>query len=182
MLLAFYGSLQGFIVGVLSLVGFAIGAVLGTRLGPALLPDGSSSPYAPLFGLAGALLAGGVLAGGFEGIGSRVRRGLRIPGFGVVDGLLGALLTACVALGIVWIGGAVALQIPGASGLRAEVRDSAILRRLNDALPPSGPILNALARFDPLPSLRGPGADVKSRRRGSWPTRRSAGPSAASSG
>jgi S1-C subfamily serine protease len=165
-LLAFYGYLQGFIVGVLSLVGFAIGAVVGTRLGPALLPHGSESPYAPLFGLAGALLAGGVLASGFEGIGSRVRRGLRIPGFGLVDGLLGALLTACVALGIVWIGGAVALQVPGAAGLRAEVRDSAILRRLNDALPPSGPILHALARVDPLPALRGPEAEVKPPSRG----------------
>jgi S1-C subfamily serine protease len=165
-LLAFYGYLQGFIVGALSLVGFAIGAVVGTRLGPALLPHGSESPYAPLFGLAGALLAGGVLASGFEGIGSRVRRGLRIPGFGVVDGLLGAVLTACVALGIAWIGGAVALQVPGAAGLRAEVRDSAILRRLNDALPPSGPILHALARVDPLPSLRGPEAEVKPPSRG----------------
>ena len=39
-LLAFYGYLQGFIVGVLSLVGFAVGAFLGTRLGPLLLPAG----------------------------------------------------------------------------------------------------------------------------------------------
>ncbi|HEY2637531.1 MAG TPA: trypsin-like peptidase domain-containing protein, partial [Solirubrobacteraceae bacterium] len=37
---------------------------------------------------------------------------------------------------------------------------SAILRRLNEILPPSGPILHALARFDPLPSIKGPEADV----------------------
>ncbi|HEY2635944.1 MAG TPA: CvpA family protein, partial [Solirubrobacteraceae bacterium] len=84
---ACYGFLQGFIVGALSLVGFGVGAVLGTRLGPALLPQGAKSPYAPLFGLAGALLAGGVLAMGLEGLGLRVRQSLRVPGLGVVDGL-----------------------------------------------------------------------------------------------
>src|SRR6202012_1795690 len=36
----------------------------------------------------------------------------------------------------------------------------AILRGLNELLPPSGPILHALSRFDPLPSVRGPAADV----------------------
>src|ERR1700736_6383802 len=102
-LLAFYGYLQGFIVGVLSLAGFAIGALLGTRLVPLLLPAGAHSRYAPLFGLLGALLAGGVLASGFEGLGLRARSALRIPGLRAVDGLFGAALTACVGLGIAWI-------------------------------------------------------------------------------
>jgi S1-C subfamily serine protease len=155
LLLALYGYLQGFIVGVLSLAGFALGAVLGTRIGPALLDEGSRSPYAALFGLAGALIAGGILASGFEGIGARVRRRLHVPVLGMVDGVLGAGLTACVALGIAWIGGAVALQAPGTDDLRDAVRRSEILGRLNRALPPSGPILNALARFDPLPNIRG---------------------------
>jgi hypothetical protein len=166
LLLAFYGFLRGFIVGVLSLAGFALGAVVGTRVGPALLPHGSESPYAPLFGLAGALLAGGILASGLEGIGARLRRALRIPGLGFVDGVLGAVLTACVALGVVWIAGAVALQTPGIRELRAEVRGSAILKRLNAALPPSGAILHLLARFDPLPSLEAPQADVPPPSRG----------------
>ena len=48
----------------------------------------------------------------------------------------------------------------GSASLRADIQRSAILRGLNQLLPPSGPILNALARFDPLPSLRGPSADV----------------------
>src|ERR1700676_3294038 len=69
LLLAVYGYMRGFIVGVLSLAGFAIGALIGTRVGPLLLPGGAHSQYAPLFGLFGALLAGGVLASGFEGIG-----------------------------------------------------------------------------------------------------------------
>lgn len=159
-LLAFYGYLQGFIVGALSLAGFAVGAFLGTRLAPLLLNHGDRSPYAPLFGLLGALMAGGVFASGLEGLGTRVRSALRIPGLRTVDGLLGAALTACVGLGIAWIIGAVALDASGSQPLRADIQDSAILRTLDQLLPPSGPILNALARFDPLPSVRGPAADV----------------------
>src|SRR5437588_8426250 len=89
-LLAMYGYMQGFIVGVLSLIGFAIGAFIGTRVGPLLLPGGSHSQHAPLFGLVGALLAGGVLASGFEGLGLHARAALRLPGLRAVDGLLGA--------------------------------------------------------------------------------------------
>jgi S1-C subfamily serine protease len=159
-LLAFYGYLQGFLVGALSLAGFVLGAFVGTRLATLLVPHGDHSRYAPLFGLLGALLAGGVLATGLEGIGMRARAALRLPGLRTADGVLGAGLTACVGLGIAWILGAVALQSSGSSSLRADIQRSAILRQLNQILPPSGPILNALARFDPLPAVRGPSADV----------------------
>jgi len=165
-LLAFYGYLQGFIVGALSLVGFALGAFLGTRLGPLLLPGGSHSQYAPLFGLVGALLAGGVLASGLEGLGLHARSALVLPGLRTIDGLLGAALTACVGLGIAWLVGAVALESSGSQPLRTDIQRSAILRELDQLLPPSGPILNALARFDPLPSVRGPAADVPAPTRG----------------
>jgi S1-C subfamily serine protease len=159
-LLAGYGYLQGFIVGALSLAGFAVGAFLGTRLAPLLLSHGDHSPYAPLFGLLGALLAGGVFASGLEGLGARVRSALRIPGLRTVDGLLGAALTSCIGLGIAWIIGAVALDASGSEPLRADIQDSAILRTLDRLLPPSGPILDALAKFDPIPSVRGPAANV----------------------
>ncbi len=165
-LLAIYGYAQGFIVGALSLLGFALGAVVGTRIGPLLLPGGSRSPDAPLFGLVGALLAGGVLATGFEGLGVHARAALRLPGLRTVDGLAGAALTACVGLGIAWIVGAIAVQSSGSEPLRRDFQRSAILRSLNGLLPPSGPILNALARFDPLPSVHGPAADVRPPARG----------------
>lgn len=159
-LLACFGFRQGFIVGALSFGGFAIGAFLGTRLGPLLLPRGSASPYAPAFGLFGALLAGAILASGLEGLGWRLRRTLMIPGLGLLDGALGALLSALVGLAVVWIVAAVAAQTPGQSALRADIQRSAILRGLNQLLPPSGPILGALARLDPLPSISGPLPDV----------------------
>jgi S1-C subfamily serine protease len=160
-LLAVYGYTQGFIVGVLSLIGFGVGAFIGTRLGPLLLPGGAHSQYAPLFGLLGALLAGGVLAAGLEGVGLHARAvALRLPGLRTLDGLLGAILTACIGLGIAWIVGAVAVGSSAAPSLRADVERSKIIRTLDQLLPPSGPILHALARFDPLPSVTGPSASV----------------------
>jgi S1-C subfamily serine protease len=159
-MLALQGYARGFIVGALSLAGFALGAVLGTHLGLLVLPAGSRSPYAPLFGLAGALLAGGVLATGFEGIGRAARGALRLPGLRLVDRVAGALLTGCVGLGIAWIIGAVVLGASGSLSLRNDIQRSSILRELNLLLPPSGPILGALERIDPFPSVTGPPADV----------------------
>ncbi len=165
-LLTVYGYLQGFVVGAMSLVGFVIGAFVGTRLATLIVPGGDHSRYAPLFGLLGALLAGGVLATGLEALGLRARSALRFPGVRAVDGLLGAALTACVALGIAWIVGAIALQSSGSIALRADIQRSVILRQLNKLLPPSGPILDALARVDPLPAIPGPSAEVPAPARG----------------
>ena len=159
-LLATFGFRRGFIVGALSFAGFALGAFVGTRLGPLVLPHGSSSPYAPAFGLLGALLAGAILASGLEGVGLRLRRALIVPGLGLLDGALGAALGAALGLGIVWILAAVAAQAPNQSQLRADIQRSSILRELNVLLPPTGPLLNALARLDPLPHLTGPSANV----------------------
>jgi len=158
LLLALFGWAQGFVTGALALIGFALGAWLGTRLAGLVLPDGSRNPYAPAIGLVGALIVGAGFAAGFEGLGVRLRSRLTLPGFGFVDGVLGALLTACVGLGVVWILGAIAVHSNG--DVRYEVQRSEILSRLNKALPPSGPLLNALARFDPFPRIDGPEANV----------------------
>lgn len=160
-LFAVWGYVQGIIVSGLSLAGFALGAFLGARVGPLVLSQGAHSPYAPLFGLMGALLIGGFLASILEGLGVRVRFALRIPGLRVIDGLLGAALTACIGLGIAWIVGAVTLHAVTSPALRRDLEHSVLLRDLNQALPPSGAILNALSRFDPLPSLNGPSAEVR---------------------
>jgi hypothetical protein len=158
-LMALWGYAQGLIVGALSLAGFAVGAFAGSRLAPLLLAEGDRSPYAPLFALVGALMLGGVLASSLEVLGFRLRG--RLGGrLGALDGAGGGILVGCLALGLVWIGGAVALQTPGARELRDSIQRSAIMRALNEHLPPSGPILRAFARFDPFPHIEGPSADV----------------------
>jgi S1-C subfamily serine protease len=155
-LLALFGWAQGFLAGVLALAGFAAGAWLGTRLAPLVLEDGS--PWAPAFALIGALVAGGVLAASFEGVGARLRARFSSPAFTAVDGALGAALTACVGLLIAWVLGAVALQ--AGPDIRRDVQRSAILRQLNAVLPPTGPLLNTLRALDPFPRIDGPEARV----------------------
>lgn len=159
--LAVWGYQQGLIVGALTLAGFVAGGFLGSRLAPALLSEGSASPYAPLLAAVGALVLGALVAVTLESLALGVReRLIRGPGMAVADGAAGALLIAAVALGIAWIFGAVALHAPGATQLRHDVQRSLILRHLNDVLPPSGPVLNALNRVDPSPIVNGPPAPV----------------------
>lgn len=156
-LMGAWGYQQGLIVGALSLAGFVAGALVGSRVGPALLPDGSESPYAPATGLAGAVLIGAIAAVTLEGVAQGLRRRLvRGPAAFVVDGTGGAVLLAALGLALTWMFGAVALNAPGERDLREAVQRSAILRALNGLLPPSGFILNSLNRIDPGLSIQGP--------------------------
>ncbi|HEY7949608.1 MAG TPA: MarP family serine protease [Solirubrobacterales bacterium] len=158
---ALWGYRQGLIVGTLTLLGFGLGAFAGSRIGPLLLSQGSESPYAPLCAALGALLVGAVMAVTLESFALGLRtRLIRGKGLHLADGAGGAALIASVALGLVWVFGAVALHAPGTAQLRADVQRSLILRSLNDVLPPSGPILNALNRVDPAPSIAAPPAHV----------------------
>jgi S1-C subfamily serine protease len=155
--LALWGYRQGLIVGALTLGGFAVGALLGSRLGPVLLSQGSDSPYAPLCGAIGALLVGALAAVMLEGAALALRRRLiRRPLLHRADGAGGAALIGAVALGLAWIFGAVALHAPGTTQLRADVQNSVILGELDQVLPPSGGVLNVLDRVDPAPSITGP--------------------------
>ncbi len=155
--LGLWGYRQGLIVGALTLAGFGVGAFLGSRLGPVFLSRGSDSPYAPLCGAIGALLVGAAVAVMLEGLALALRRRVvRRRVLHLADGAGGAVLIGAVALGLAWIFGAVALQAPGTTQLRADVQNSVILGELNHVLPPSGGVLNALDRVDPAPAISGP--------------------------
>jgi S1-C subfamily serine protease len=159
--LALWGYQQGLLVGALSLAGFAAGAVLGARLGPELLSDGSESPYAPVTALLGGLLLGGIAAVTMEGVARSARTRWVRGAIGTsADGVGGAVLLAALALALAWVLGAVALHTPGARDLRIAIQRSLILRELNQVLPPSGPILRVLDRIDPTPRIPGPQARV----------------------
>jgi len=161
--LGLWGYRQGLIVGTLTLIGFAAGAFAGSRIGPLVLSHGAESPYAPLCAALGALVAGALVAVTLESLALGLRSRLIREGgvLHLADGAGGAALVAAVALGLVWVFGAVALHAPGTAQLRADVQRSVILRSLNDVLPPSGPILHALNRVDPAPSIVGPATPVE---------------------
>jgi len=152
---ALLGLWQGFTISLLSAAGVIAGGFIGARLAPHLLPDGAESPYTPLVALAGA--AGFAIL--FELLGSSVglalRRRLPEGPLKTVDSVGGFAFGALAGLALVWIVAAVALQLPGQQQLRREVQASAVLRELNELVPPQR-ALRALARVDPFPSIAGP--------------------------
>lgn len=153
-LISLWGFRQGFVVGVLSLAGLALGAVLGSRLAPVLVEGGSSSPYAPLTALVGAIILGSLALAVGIGIGERIRdRAVNHPLMRILDGIGGAVLIAAVGLGLIWVLGAVAVYYPGANSLRQNVQRSYLLGGINRAMPPSGPLIRALHRIDPVPRI-----------------------------
>jgi S1-C subfamily serine protease len=161
--LATIGWDRGLIASAMPLAGFIGGVAVGARLGPALLEGGAESPYAPAVAAACGILLGVFLAIALEGVGAGVRERLAHGSVGrIVDSIGGALLLATLALAAAWVFGAVALHAPGKGtrDLREAVQRSSILVALNDAFPPSGPLLNTLRRIDPSPNVRGPEANV----------------------
>ena len=161
--MAAIGFERGLVGSALPLGGFIAGVAIGARLAPALLADGAESKYAPAIAAAGGILLGIFLAVALDGIGAGLGAKLRErAATRVVDSLGGAVLLAMLGLAAAWVFGAVALNVSGAETreLRETVQRSKILVALNDAFPPSGPLLNTLRRIDPSQSVRGPSADV----------------------
>jgi uncharacterized membrane protein required for colicin V production len=156
---AFIGWKKGLLASALSVAGIVLGAWLGSRIAPALLQGGSSSPYTPLAALAGAAV-GAIL---FETLGTlagtSLRSRIRKPRLTTMDAFGGLAIGAFAGLAIVWVLGAVALLLPGQADLRHGAQQSALLRRLNEVVSPEK-VLNALARIDPFPAITGPAAPV----------------------
>ena len=155
-LFALSGLRRGLIGTALSLGGLVAGAIIGARVAPHFLNDGSLSPYTPAAALAGALIGAALLRSVAAVAGSFARGGLTVvPPLRMLDTFGGLLAGAALGLALVWVVGATLLQIPGQPKIRDEVRDSAILQRLNEIVPPRN-ILRAFARVDPFPSITGP--------------------------
>ena len=106
-----------------------------------------------------ALVAAIAFAVAFEVVGSTVGALIRSRqrARGVRAARLGGRRVAGALIGfaIVWVLGAMALQLPGQADLRRAVQRSYVLQRLNEIVPPRS-LLNALARIDPFPSFAGP--------------------------
>lgn len=153
---ALSGLRRGLIATALSLAGAVFGALVGARLAPHLLHGGSVSPYTPIAGLVGAVLGGTLLRSLAVIAGSMARNGLRlVPPLRALDTMGGLLAGAALGLALVWVAGAVVLQLPGQPRLHQEVQKSRILRELNTFVPPRT-VLRALARIDPFPAISGP--------------------------
>ena len=156
-LAAVSGMRRGLIATALSLAGLVAGAYVGSRIAPHLLRGGSSSPWAAVAGLAGAVigaLLGQVVAGM---AGSFLRGGLKLTPFRVIDSVGGFVFGALVGVALVWVIGATALLVPGQTRFRQEAQRSEVIGKLNEAVSPRQ-LLHLLARIDPFPSITGPAA------------------------
>ena len=154
-LAALLGLRKGLVAGGLALTGVAIGAIVGSRLAPALLSDGEPSPYTPVVALLGACFGALLLEAVGSFAGGRLRRALHLTPLAPLDMAGGLVLGAAAGLVAVWIAGAVLLHVPGQSELRRAVQRSEVLARLNEVVPP-GRLLDAIERVDPFPAIVGP--------------------------
>lgn len=80
---------------------------------------------------------------------------LAIALWGFREGSVVGVLVTAATLGFVWLLGAAALHGPVTAQLREDARRSLILRSLDEVLPPSESVLEALRRIDPAPSIPG---------------------------
>jgi S1-C subfamily serine protease len=153
------GARTGFLAGVFSLVGMILGASLGSRVAPYLLPEGES----PALGAGITLISILAFAAFGEVVartaGGALRERLSSPASTTLDGLGGAALGFALSLVLVWAVGVFALQAPLLAGLQPAVKESRILQALNERMP-SNLLTRAAAELNPLPQIRGPEANV----------------------
>ena len=153
---ALSGLRRGLIATALSLAGLAAGAVVGARLGPHLLHNGSSSPYTPVAGLVGAVVGAMIVQAAASFAGASLRKALFvIPPLRMLDSVGGLVAGAAIGLVVVWLTAAVITQLPGQPKIRDEVLGSTIVQQLNRIAPPRS-VLKAFNRIDPFPSIAGP--------------------------
>jgi S1-C subfamily serine protease len=128
------GYTQGFLSGLLSFVGFAVGAIGGLLLVPRLLggftPGLGTAVLAILLVLILATAGQGILAL----LGARLRNLLGWQPARVVDSLLGAVLSAAGVLIAAW---AIGLAVSAAAmpGISQMARDSRLLRAVDGVVP-----------------------------------------------
>jgi S1-C subfamily serine protease len=153
------GARTGFLAGVFSLVGVAVGASLGSRIATSLVPDGGN----PIYGVGVTLISvvafavlGEVLA---RLVGGALRNRLSNPASTALDNLGGGALGLALSLVLVWAVGTLTLQSPPLSGIHPAVEESRILGSLDERMP-AGLLIRAVAELDPLPEIRGPEPEV----------------------
>jgi S1-C subfamily serine protease len=148
---ALLGARRGLVANVLGLAGFAIGALVGARIAPHLLSGGSSSTWLPFASMIGALVGGSIAQGVTGSAAELVRRKLVHGPLRMLDTAGGLIAGALLGLAVAWLAAVVALAQP-ALGLRSDVQGSTVLPALLREVP-ADEVLNALARFDPLPVI-----------------------------
>lgn len=155
------GARSGLLVGAASLVGFAGGAVLGSRLAPPI--DSAlnlSSATASFFVGAAVVLVVAMICHELLVAGAlSLRRFVRLPVLRTLDSAGGAVLAVAGLLFVAWLFGLVAQRSPYSS-LQYQVRHSRILAAVNGAVPGNfytdfSGLLRQVQSFAPPPVIGG---------------------------
>jgi S1-C subfamily serine protease len=131
---AINGYRQGFVVGLLSFLGFFAGAALGLQIGPAIATHFSQEAARVAISLGcvfGIALLGQALT---NWVGEKIRGNIRNRTGQSVDDVGGAVISVLALLVVVWL---VAAPLGSSSlpGLARSVRQSAILHGVNTVMP-----------------------------------------------
>jgi len=144
LLFAVSGFRQGFVVGVLSFVGFFGGGFLGTQLAPPLVQRFATGTARPILGIAVVFLLaslGQLLA---VVVGHQLRAQLRSRSSQTLDSIGGATISALAVLLVAWM-----VATPLASSrfpaLAKQVRNSAVIAAVDRAVP--DPVRSAYGAF-----------------------------------
>lgn len=133
---AFSGYRQGFLIGVLSFLGFLGGGILGAKYAPSLHSAFGGHGNSAVFGLLSVFVAatlGQLLA---TAIGIAIRRRITWHPARVVDSLGGAAVSVISVLLVAWLVGT-ALAHSALTGVARQVRHSAVLSHIDDVMPDS---------------------------------------------
>lgn len=128
------GYRRGFVIGLLSFVGFFGCALLGLQLAPLVADKVTDTPgrvavaLTIVFALA---IAGQTIA--FV-VGARIRDHIRAPGLRAFDGVGGSVFSALAVVLVAWIVAAPLASAP-TPWLASQVRNSALLRTIDKAMP-----------------------------------------------
>jgi S1-C subfamily serine protease len=145
------GFRRGLVGQALALGGFALGALIGSRIGPHALSSGARESWQPVAALVGALVGGLVAQIATAPLADVLRRRFLRGPLATLDGAGGLVAGVALGVAVAWLLAVTALHQPSL-GLRSDVQRSSILPRLVRWLPAQS-LLDAIARLDQLPVL-----------------------------
>ena len=138
---ALSGYWQGFITGACATAGLLLGGLLGIWAAPLALGDAAPSLWVSLGALFIVIISASLGQALFQWVGARIRDRITWQPVRAVDAVGGSALSAVAVLLVAWALG-VAVSGTRIGGITPLVRDSTILARVDETLPPdSGRVL-----------------------------------------
>ncbi|MDO9455560.1 MarP family serine protease [Nocardioides sp.] len=142
---ALSGYWQGFVTGAFATTGLLLGGLIGIYVAPLILGDREPSLTVSLGALFIVIVSASLGQALMQFLGAKIRDKITWQPARAVDAIGGALLSAVAVLLVAWALG-VAVTGSRIGSLTVMVRESAVLRTVNSALPSSAP--NALQAFN----------------------------------